>query len=656
MSSTSPRSTSSKRKTLPNLSDSDGEGAFSEVLTRQARRKQKKVNKHRPEFQFNIQELKYGRKVTLAHIRDLILFIVADGQKPQWIQVNNKSYISHTVLLFVPGLLPTHLGLSSEITSVSMPFAISSISADEDILDREGEPNQKVPAIASLFTYGCPTRAPGDKLRMHSAINQLLMCPIPEHVKRKREAEKEKNHDHTIAQVDSYSPLLYLLTPNQMIDNDYNIPSYLPHVDRRVVPGLDRSMIPDQSNILLSSLSEIEDIRVRDESERLTGIDSTRSTKGNTREGGWVETSPAEGPPKNGIYPILAIDCEMVVSKDGDELARISVIDFNSGKNVFDELVLPPGEILDYRTQWSGITAERLSSTTHTISSIQDLLLSGPSPLITPHTILLGHSLECDLNVLRIRHPLCIDTALIYKHPRGPPFKPGLKWLAQKWLQRDIQVGENGHDSEEDALACVDLLKMKLANGPDFGDSINNMEPIVERIGRYQDNSPESRKTSAYCDYGDPRWLYGAKATTAVRCTSDDDVVNAVVKNAQSHTFVFGRMMELSEAQGWNDGGASLSSNSTVSLDSVLERFNNRLTTLHSSLPPNTALIIVTGHSDPLPMVKLTKKRQRWERSVKMGGIEGLSGDDRWMAEDDRDLEKAVEDAKAGMAFFRVTS
>lgn len=66
MSSASPRSTSSKRKTPPSLSGSDCEGAFSEVLTRQARRKQKKVNKHRPEFQFNIQELKYGKKVTLA--------------------------------------------------------------------------------------------------------------------------------------------------------------------------------------------------------------------------------------------------------------------------------------------------------------------------------------------------------------------------------------------------------------------------------------------------------------------------------------------------------------------------------------------------------------------------------------------------------------
>lgn len=114
------------------------------------------------------------------------------------------------------------------------------------------------------------------------------------------------------AQIDSYSPLLYLLTPNQMIDNDYNIPSYLPHVDGRIVPGLDKSMIPDKSNLFLSSLSEVENIKLRDESRSFTGMDSTRNTKGNAREGGWVETSPAQGPPKDGIYPILAIDCEMV--------------------------------------------------------------------------------------------------------------------------------------------------------------------------------------------------------------------------------------------------------------------------------------------------------------------------------------------------------
>lgn len=111
-----------------------------------------------------------------------------------------------------------------------------------------------------------------------------------------------------------------------------------------------------------------------------------------------------------------------------------------------------------------------MKNATHTVASIQDALLKGPSPIITPHTVLLGHSLECDLTALKIRHPLCVDTAIIYKHPRGPPYKPGLKWLAQKWMGKEIQGGEHGHDSEEDARACVDLLKLKLANGKYYED------------------------------------------------------------------------------------------------------------------------------------------------------------------------------------------
>ena len=111
------------------------------------------------------------------------------------------------------------------------------------------------------------------------------------------------------------------------------------------------------------------------------------------------------------------------------------------------------------------MTADRLSHASETLSSIQSVLVSSETPLITPYTILIGHSLECDLTALKIRHSLCIDTALIYKHPRGGPYKPALKWLAQKWLGREIQSGEGGHDSAEDARTCVDLLKLKMANG-----------------------------------------------------------------------------------------------------------------------------------------------------------------------------------------------
>lgn len=83
-----------------------------------------------------------------------------------------------------------------------------------------------------------------------------------------------------------------------------------------------------------------------------------------------------------------------------------------------------------------------------------------------PSTILLGHSLESDLRALQLAHPRCIDTALLFHHPRGRPLKPGLAWLTRKWLGRTIQDrGPGGHNPEEDAQACVDLLKAKIKNG-----------------------------------------------------------------------------------------------------------------------------------------------------------------------------------------------
>lgn len=154
-----------------------------------------------------------------------------------------------------------------------------------------------------------------------------------------------------------------------------------------------------------------------------------------------------------------------IVTATGQELARISVIDFATGSNIFDHLVQPSGTVIDYRTQWSGMTASKLASATHTLSSIQKALFDPKSPIITPHTIFLGHSLECDLAAIKLRHPLCIDTALIYKNPKGSNYKPALKWLAQRWLGRAIQQASSGHDSEEDAMTCVDLLKLKMANG-----------------------------------------------------------------------------------------------------------------------------------------------------------------------------------------------
>ena len=68
--------------------------------------------------------------------------------------------------------------------------------------------------------------------------------------------------------------------------------------------------------------------------------------------------------------------------------------------------------------------------------------------------------------VPKLSHPRCIDTALIFHHPRGRPLKPGLAWLTRKWLGRTIlDRGPGDHNPEEDARACMDLLKAKIKNG-----------------------------------------------------------------------------------------------------------------------------------------------------------------------------------------------
>jgi RNA exonuclease 1 len=58
---------------------------------------------------------------------------------------------------------------------------------------------------------------------------------------------------------------------------------------------------------------------------------------------------------------------------------------------------------------------------------------------VTAETILIGHSLENDLRALKIVHMKCIDTCVMYPHPKGFPYRQSLKFIAKKYLEIDIQ-------------------------------------------------------------------------------------------------------------------------------------------------------------------------------------------------------------------------
>jgi RNA exonuclease 1 len=81
----------------------------------------------------------------------------------------------------------------------------------------------------------------------------------------------------------------------------------------------------------------------------------------------------------------------------GSEVARISLVDENNA-TVLDEFIVPDNEIVDYLTQYSGITAKRIEGVTTKLTDIQKKL----QELITYDTILVGHALENDMKVLKV--------------------------------------------------------------------------------------------------------------------------------------------------------------------------------------------------------------------------------------------------------------
>ena len=79
----------------------------------------------------------------------------------------------------------------------------------------------------------------------------------------------------------------------------------------------------------------------------------------------------------------------------------------------------------DYNTRFSGITAENHSAATTNLAGIRAVL----NTLIDSNTILIGHGLENDLKTLRIVHARCIDTAILFPHKAGNPYRRSLKEL-----------------------------------------------------------------------------------------------------------------------------------------------------------------------------------------------------------------------------------
>lgn len=175
-------------------------------------------------------------------------------------------------------------------------------------------------------------------------------------------------------------------------------------------------------------------------------------------------------------FPLLvAIDCEMVGTDSGSSLARISAVDVNLNVLV-DEFVLPDEEITDYRTPFSGISEATLKNVTTTLKDVHKVLKKA----LPENAILIGHSLENDLNSLKLTYARCIDTQQLYPHP-SVGYRSSLSHLVQTHLH-ELMERQGGHCSVEDARCTMRLALLKLARGPTYGCPKIDRVPFSELL------------------------------------------------------------------------------------------------------------------------------------------------------------------------------
>ncbi|KAK8175251.1 exonuclease [Phyllosticta citrichinensis] len=687
-----------------------------QVAQSKSSKKRKKVPKSESHKYPSIKHSPNARlqsTVKLSDLQRLALYILDEVPAPNWVAVENVKHIRKVVAVMVPGLeaglFTGNIALDAgaqqdeahttgdqaehaqqETVAQHSSKQNLSISPDEYYpvrLESEKLP-EPLKAFADMFPHIWPIRASGDEKygKVQSPLETMLNTPLPK-------SKDQKNEKKETAKVQNVrTPITkYLVTLDELLED---VP-----MEWTIHPA----MFPTSE-------------------EKAIAL-SKRELDGHTAAEGWVDTRVEKM--EDGDVPdkdiqqgsltagrkILSMDCEMCRAANNKYvLTRVSVVDWD-GNVVMDELVKPDEPIEDYLTQFSGITEEMLRDVTNTLPDIQKRLVE----IVTPQTILMGHSLNSDLNALKITHPFVVDTAFLYPHPRGPPLKSSLKWLTQKYLSRSIQQGHgsSGHDSVEDARAVLDLVKLKCEKGPKWGTNDANVESIFKRLARcvrtktQSVTGAEEHRVGALVDWGDPRRGYGSSAQVVFGCETDQDVAKNVVKAVNGPDrfdddapgvpvkgcdFVWARMRELEAVRGWwqagkapaveplrqramanngmtnenEDDGENKTSKGETSeaeadqqqqpsaavLATAVSRTAANLKYIYDNLPPCTALIVYSGTGDPHDSNRLQAMKRQFRKEYQTKKWDEI--DVKWTDTEDQALRQAQKKLMRGCGFITV--
>ncbi|CCD23103.1 Rnh70p NDAI_0B00690 [Naumovozyma dairenensis CBS 421] len=545
-------------------------------------KKNKKNKKLSKPITITIDESRFSnptKKISLKDLRDLSLFVLNNTNNiPDWIQINNRGAINKLVVLFTPGLQGEDYSFSEGTRFHKEFITLRKEKSDKIPLHNfkylENYPNFAIPNN-SIQSF--PVIGPGSKLTIYSPYNAYINVGLTKNEKlEKREMlAKRKITIHDL-----------LMTLDELLESDYPI-----H--------------PNTKGIINNS----------DNYKEIIALPSQD----------WIDTKPFD---HDGSHT-FALDCEMCLSEnDGLVLTRISVLDFDM-KVIYDTYVKPDVPIVDYLTKFSGITKEILDPVTTTLKDVQNDLMK----IISSDDILVGHSLQSDLKVMKLRHPRIIDTAIIFNHKAGPPFKPALRYLASTYLNINIQEGNSnvlGHDSIEDARTCMQLLKLKLVNGLTFGISINT-ENIFDRL--YEKNGVKScilndSVISTLSNKGDNQYK------KRIRCNNDQEIFDSILENVETTDFIVARLRDLEFIRGYSQRSkiSEINFESELSNENeILSNMGEYIDKIYEKAPEGTMILLISGSGDTRPWAAMMKE------------LNALTGEKK--NELKRELEKEIEES-----------
>lgn len=183
----------------------------------------------------------------------------------------------------------------------------------------------------------------------------------------------------------------------------------------------------------------------------------------------WTESEYLPAPKSNMSFPkrkAVVLDCEMAGVEGGQSVVvLLCAIDFLTGEVLVNSLVKPRQPVVDWRSNISGVTPAIMS-----IARARGQALDGWQAAraelwrhINEDTILVGQSLNFDLQALRVVHSKIVDSAILTAEAvfgQGKEIRRmwGLKALCEDLVGLRIRDSPGPHDGLEDALAARELV------------------------------------------------------------------------------------------------------------------------------------------------------------------------------------------------------